>query len=402
MRRTYVRIAVLLALAGLVGWAVIGKIASSSQASTKKDAGSESGAKEVLVTTYKVEPTTLEDTLSTVGTLRADESLVIRNEVNGKVVSIGFQEGERVEKGQLLLRMRQNTLRAEKEVLQQRKKLLAKQVERQRQVLETGGISQQEFDATQNELNVVEAQMASVEARLDETVVRAPFAGIVGLRDISPGAVLTQGTDIAELHKIDPIELDFSVPERFAHHIDKETTVRFRVQGGDRVYSADVFALDPSLDASNRTLRVRARTDNPSGRLRPGGYAQVRVPLTTIEQALTVPTTAITTSGQTEYVWVSDDGTARRQTVRTGLRTEDVVEVTDGLKTGDVVVTTGRQNVSEGAKLKVDTSKDAMDVEAIGPDPDEPGMTNKRLSEEELDEGEGESDSDDANAEGSQ
>ena len=402
MRRTYVRIAVLLAVAGLIGWAVIGKISTSSQASTKKGAGSESGAKEVLVTTYTVEPVTMEDTLSTVGTLRADESLVIRNEVNGKVVSIGFEEGERVDEGQVLLRMRQNTLRAEMRVLEEREKLLSKQVERQRQVLKTGGISQQEFDATLNELNVVKAQKSSVDAQLDETVVRAPFSGIVGLRDISPGAVSTQGTDIAELHKIDPIELDFSVPERFAHQVDEETSVRFRVQGGDRVFSADVFALDPSLDTSNRTLRVRARTNNPSGRLRPGAYAQVRVPLRTLEDAMAIPAAAITTSGNQEYVWVSDDGTARKQTVKTGLRTEDAVQVTEGLKAGDTVVTTGRQNVSEGVKLKVDTSEDAMDVESIGPDPDRPGMRNKRLSEEPLEEGEGGPDSDDANAEGSQ
>jgi membrane fusion protein (multidrug efflux system) len=382
MKRTLVRIVTLLVVVAVVGGLVASKMASNSQGASQKDG--KSGPKEVLVTTWSIEPETITRAIATIGTLRPDESVAIKNEVPGKVVDIGFEEGERVERGERLLQIRQDELRAELEIKRREKQLVETQVERQRQVLKQGGISQQEFDVTKNRLDVLEAEMQRIRAEIDKRTVRAPFDGRVGLREISPGAILTQGTMVAELVKTHPIELEFTVPERYARQIERETAVRFRVHGSDRIHEATIHAIDPRIESGSRVLRVRARTDNSKRELRPGAYAQVRVQLGTIENALTVPSVAVITSGDRRTVWVSEDGTAQKQTVETGIRTENRVQITEGLEAGDTVVVTGRQNVQPGAKLKVDTSEDAMDVEAIQPDPDKQGMRNKWFSEEPL------------------
>ena len=384
MKRTLARLAVVLTIAAVIGGLVASKLIPASKKASEKKKKKGSKTKEVLVTTWEVEPETITDALSTVGTLKADESIAIQNEVPGKVVRIGFEEGERVERNQMLLQMRRDPLEAELEVKRQEKALVETQIERQRKVLEKGGISQQEFDVTQNRLQVLEAEMDRIRAELDKTTVRAPFDGIVGLRSVSQGAILTQGTEVAELSKLDPIELDFTVPERYADHIETGTSVRFRVHNSNAIHEATIDAIEPKLDAGNRVLHVRARTDNPERRLRPGSFAQVRVVVGTIDEALTVPSVAVITSGDRKSVWVSENGKAKKQNVEIGIRTENRVQITEGLEAGDTVVVTGRQNVQPGAKLKVDTSEDAMDVEAVEPNSNKSGMRNKWFSEEPL------------------
>lgn len=392
MKRTFVRILILVVLVGGLGLLIAGKLVSDS---TGKEAKKKKKGGATLVTTYEVQPETIVDTYSAVGSLRPAESIAVKNEVPGKVVGIEFEEGERVDEGQVLLRMRSETLRAELEVKKRRRDLLQTQVERQRKVLEKGGISQQQFDVTKNELEVLEAEIQQVRARLNKNMLRAPFDGRIGLREVSPGAILTQGTKVAELVKTDPIEIEFTVPERFASTIDRDTEVRFRVHGAQQLHAAELHAIESRLDEETRALRVRARTANADGTLRPGQYAQVRVPLQTIEDALTVPAPALVESANETVVWVNAGGEAERREVETGVRTEGSVQITSGLSPGDEVVTTGRQTLKPGAKLEIDDSEDAMDVEAIGPDPERTGMRNEWFSEETLEEDESSSASDD-------
>lgn len=382
MSRPIKRTIALLALGGIFAALVVTKMSSTSKADPS--AQKKGKSKAVLVTTETVEPGPLVDHLSTVGTLKPDEQMAIKNEVPGKVTRLGFEEGDRVEEGQLLLQMRNASIRARLKVKQQRIALSEKEVERSRKVLEKGGISQQEFDIKKNELEVLKAETDEIRAELDKTTVRAPFDGVVGLRSVSEGSVLTTGTEVATLHKIDPIELEFTVPERYAGRIDEGTEVRFRTHGSDAIQSATVFAIEPSLEADNRVLRLRARTDNSERNLRPGAYAQVRAVLDRKSEVLTVPAAAVVTSNESTDIWVNVDGEAQKRTIETGVRTENRVEVTDGLSAGDTVVVTGRQQLQEGAKLEVDTSDDAMDVNQIEPDPSDDGMRNKWFSEETL------------------
>jgi membrane fusion protein (multidrug efflux system) len=383
-----------LVIVGALGALVASKMLSStSSASPKQEKGSQP-APEVLVTTSEVEPAPLEDRLTTTGRLVGGESITVRNEVGGKVVGIDFEEGEAVQRGELLLRMRNDTLRAELKAKKQELELARKRVDRQKKVLQEGGISQQEFDILMNRKRVLEAEVDRIRAEIDRTVVRAPFDGVVGLRTVSPGAVIAAQTDIAELVQTDPLKLEFTVAERYAAALEVGETIQFRTYDPDRQMSAggrdpyrgmtesdpagprheaEIYALEPSLHEASHALQAKARVPNPEGAFQAGGFAKVTVTLRTIDEALTVPATAVMTSGETNSVWVERDGKATKQTVKTGLRTERRVQIVEGLKSGDRVVVTNRQQVKEGATLKEDTSEDRMDVDTIEPDPDKPG-----------------------------
>lgn len=389
MKRTILRAVLLLALVGGLGTLVAGKLLADAEGDSAKK---KKKSRSTLVTTYEVQARSMTDTLSAVGTLRPPESIEIKNETRGKVVRIGFEEGDRVAKGDLLLQMRNSTLRAELEVKKRRLDLLETQVERKRKVLEKGGISQQQFDITKNELEVLEAELQQLKTRLAKTAVRAPFDGRIGLRDVSRGAILARGTRVAELVQTDPLEVEFTVPERYAGAIEEGAKVGFRVHGDETVREATIHATEAQLDAETRTLRVRAKIDDPDDDLRPGQYAQVRVALRTIEGAHTVPAPALVESANETIVWVNVDGEAEQREVETGIRTEGTVQITDGLSAGAEVITTGRQALKPGAAVEIDESDDAMDVEAIGPNPERNGMRNKWFSEEPLEEGETASD----------
>jgi len=387
----------------LLGGLIASKIVSTeSSASPKQQKGGEGGEKSVLVTTSEVMEGPLEDRLTTTGRLRGNESVVVRNEVGGKVMNIDFKEGEKVRRGERLMKMRSNVLRAQKKAKRQELELASKRVERQRQVLEQGGISQQEFDILANRKRVLEAEVEQLEAEIDRTVVRAPFDGVVGLRSVSPGAVISAQSDVAELVQTDPLKLEFTVSERYASALKEGDEIQFRTYDPDREVStggrdpyngmseqdpagerhtATVYALEPSLDTQSHALRARARVANPDAEFRPGGFAKVIVTVRTIEDALTVPATAVMTSGETNTVWVEVDGKAEKRTVQTGLRTESRVQITRGLEAGDRVVVTNRQQVSEGVKLEEDTSEDRMKVDEIEPDPTEAGKSNDQFRE---------------------
>lgn len=388
MNRTIGRIAVLVLVAAPIGWVVFSKIDSSA---ARENSGTQGEGEPALVTTHTVTPRTWVDSLGVTGTIRADEAIAIRNEVPGKIVAIEFTEGDAVQAGDVLLRMRSSTLRAQSKVNRRRADLLEKQLSRQRKVLARGGISAQEVDVTESELQVVRAEIEAVRAQIDQTVVRAPFDGVVGIRAVSPGAVVTAGTRIADLRKLDVLDVEFSVQERYADRIHTEQEVRFRTYGDETLRRATVHAIDPGIDASNRTLRVQARAENSDGRLRPGQFVRARIALERIEDALAVPATAIVTSGDETSVWLNTDGEAKKRTVQTGFRNEMWVEITDGLSTGEEVIVTGRQGLAPGRRVKIDQSEDAMNVEAIRPDPGRSGMTNEWFSEIEVSgDGEGE------------
>lgn len=386
MKRVYIRILVLLTLMLVVGWAVFTKT-SASQTNQKK---AKKGGVAVLVTTYKIEPTTIRDTLSTIGTLEAEESITIRNEVAGKVVAIGFEEGEKVDRGQVLLRMRSDVLRAGLQVHKQRRGLLETQLERRQKVLGQGGISQQEVDQTANELAVVRAEEKRIHAQIDQTVVRAPFDGVVGIRQVSPGAILGAASPIATLRKLDHIDVGFTVPERYASRVRVGQEVRFQVHGSDQIHRAKVRIIEPGLNPSDRSLRIEARAENPtSGKLvglRPGAFAQVGILLERIDGALAVPASALIISGEQSHVWLNDAGKAKKQPVTTGFRTESSVQILEGLSAGDEVIGTGYQDLQPGKTVEVDTSDDAMNLDAIAPDPGRTGMRHRWFSEEPLEE----------------
>ena len=299
-------------------------------------------------------PGSMAEQIRTTGTLRADESVDLTPETSGKVTAIQFEEGARVEDGQLLLKTNDAELRAERTRLEHRLELASDRAERQKRLLAEGGVSQEEYDATVNEVEVLEAELELVEAQIAKTEVRAPFSGVVGLRAVSEGAYVTPQTQVTTLKRLDPIKVDFSVAEKYASRVRSGQPITFRVRGVERTLNGEVYATDVQVDSETRTLRLRARADNSDGTLRPGMFADVTVSLGTITDAVVVPAFAVVPTLDGQRVFVAEEGTARPRNVTLGLRTDSTVQVTEGLSLRDTVITSGIQEMRAGLPVQIE------------------------------------------------
>lgn len=340
----------LLVVAGLF----LPKLVPSSEGAADDEGGGEAP---LGVDGYVVRAVDLTERVQTTGTLRANESVELTSEAAGKVTSIRFDEGSRVRRGQLLLTTNDAELQADRQRLEYRLRLAEDREQRQKRLLEMGGVSQEEYDATLNEVNVIQAELDLVEARIEKTKVRAPFNGTIGLRHVSDGSYISPQTPIASLQSIDPIKIDLSVPEKYAGRVEVGTPLSFTVRGSDETYAGTVYAIEPLIDAETRTLRLRAEAPNAEGRLRPGAFADVDVVLGTIEETLVVPTFAVIPELGGQRVFVAENGTVQPRNVVTGIRSDSTVQITEGLSLQDTVITSGIQNLRAGMPVQIEVTE---------------------------------------------
>ncbi len=294
----------------------------------------------------------IEDKIFSTGTLLPNEEVEIRPEVSGRVVALNFEEGSRVKKGQVLAKIDASELNAQLKKLKVQEKLLQSEESRQKQLLDIDAVSQEEYDIALNQLNTLEAEVDLIQTQIAKTNILAPFTGVIGLRYISEGGYVSPSSLIASIQQIDPIKVEFSVPEQYVGDISEGSKVNFHVTGLGDTYSAQVYAVDAKIDVNTRTVRVRARSSNPNNVLKPGAFAKVEVVLKTFDNAILVPTEAIVTELEGQKVFISRGGKAKSQRVKTGIRTERVVQITEGLEPKDTVVLTGLMSIQEGMELK--------------------------------------------------
>ncbi len=307
----------------------------------------------LLVEVFVVQPDTIDNNIFTNGTLISNEEVDLASESSGIVRDIFLEEGAAVEKGDLLLKINDSDLQAQLNRAEYRLTLAEERERRQEQLLEKGGISQEEYDATLNEVNVLRAEVNLIEAQIDKTEIRAPFSGQLGLKYVSDGSYISSNTRIATLQDIDPIKIDFSVPERYASQVRIGTKVRFTIQGIDEELEATVYAKEPRIDTETRTLQVRARSQNEDWLLLPGSFADLELTLNTIEGALMVPTISLVPELQGQKVFLLKNGVVQPQSVTTGLRTDTNVQIVNGIQSGDTVLTTGLLQVRPGMKVRI-------------------------------------------------
>jgi membrane fusion protein (multidrug efflux system) len=337
----------------LIAGALVPRLLSSrSGPSPGREMSSSDAA--VPVRTVTVRPQTLTERLSTTGTVRANEDVELVAEISGKVSGINFREGSRVAKGQLLLEIDDEQLRAERDRAAYRLNLAERSEARQRRLLDEGLTSQEEYDFALSELNVLRAELELAEARLVKTRIHAPFEGVIGLRDVSIGSYLTPQTRIATLQDVDPVKIDFSVPEKYVRHLREGATIQFRTKGSERAHTGTIFAIEPLVDLDTRSLTVRARSPNPDGELVPGAFADVEIVVRRIEGALAVPSRAVIPELEGKKVFVYESGEAQPRPVETGLRTAELVEVTRGLEANDRVIVTAIQRMRPGLPVALE------------------------------------------------
>ncbi|WP_103020977.1 efflux RND transporter periplasmic adaptor subunit [Salinibacter altiplanensis] len=341
---------------GVLAVAVVGlalpKISGSESSGEDGDNGGDDAPLRVEATTLR--PGTVTEQTRTTGTLRADESVELTAESDGKITAIRFAEGDRVEEGALLVQINDAELRAEKQRLEHRLSLATDRAERQKRLLAEGGVSQEEYDATVNKVEVLRSELDLVEARIEKTRVRAPFDGVVGLREVSEGAYVSPQTTIATLQRTDPIKLDFSVSEQYAARVQPGQSITFGVRGLERRLTGTVYASNTTVNADTRTLQMRARAPNPDGALRPGMFADVTVPLGEVTDAIIVPSFAVVPTLDGQRVFVAENGAAQPRNVTLGVRTDSTVQVTDGLSLRDTVITSGIQSLRAGLPIRLE------------------------------------------------
>ncbi len=335
---------------GMLSLIVAGALTGCGDNSGRKAGGGPAGPMAVQV--HVLTPGPLEDGFVASGTLVANESVELQSEVSGRITSIGFVEGGRVTAGQVLLRIHDEDLQAQLRKAEAELELAKLSEERQAGLLEAKGISQEAYDATRTQRSARQADVDLLRAQIAKYTVHAPFTGTIGLRRVSPGGFVSPGTVIATVVQTEPIKLDFAVPERHARHLHPGSTVGFTAEGDTSRYSAEVYAKEADMDPGTRSIKVRARCADPRGRLLPGGFARVDVRLGTIADALTVPAGALVPDINGEKVMMIRSGKARSVRVRTGIRTETMVQLLGDVQPGDTVITSALLAVRDGMEVR--------------------------------------------------
>jgi membrane fusion protein (multidrug efflux system) len=296
----------------------------------------------------------LPQTITTVGSLRSDESITVRPEVAGRISAIAFQEGQRVAKGAMLVRLDPAINQAEVQQARANLKLAQSKYERAVDLSGRNFISGQAKDEAENNLRVAEAAVALADARLAKTEIKAPFNGIIGLRVVSVGDYVKEGADVVNLESIDPLKVDFRVPEIYLTQLQVGQTLTVALDAlPGKTFEGRVFAVNPLIDAAGRSVVIRALVRTADTSLRPGMFARVRLITRDEKQALVIPEQAIVPQGDEQYVFRIVDGKVARVKVDIGQRRDAKVEILKGLGPDDIVVTAGQLKLREGMAVSV-------------------------------------------------
>ncbi len=310
------------------------------------------GARKIPVDVYLVDYVKLDEGKSALGTLLPNEEIDVASEVAGKIDAISFPEGSSVKKGQVLAKVNDDDLQSQLKKAVFERNMLKEKLDRSRILLESDAISREAFDQAETDFNMIEADIQLLKVRIDKTAIKAPFDGVVGFRYVSPGSYIQPGTKIAHLVDNSKLKVEFYLPERYYTGTLQGSAITFTTSNDPTPRHAVIYAIDPTVDPLTRNVTVRALYDNAGMRIVPGMMARVVIGRRS-GSSLQVPTEAIVPDADEKSVWIVRDGKAHTQHVITGTRTENMIEVLDGLVAGDSVITTGLMQVKEGSLLMI-------------------------------------------------
>lgn len=319
---------------------------SSPENATNSDQG-------IPVNIQRITSQTLNNTITVTGAVLANESIQLTSEFAGKVSGIYFNEGDKVQKGDLLVRINDEELRAQLEKLKYTLKLYEDTENRMRQLLERDAISQEEYDISLTESKTSAADIKVLEAQINKASIRAPFTGIIGLRYISEGSYVAPSSVIANLYSVEPAKIEFAVPGRYVNAVNEGDEITFTTEGSEEVFSGKVYAIEPKIDPVTRTLQVRALSPNKDRKLFPGQFISITLSLETKEKAIMVPSMAIVPEANGHMVYLVNNGRVDTAKVDIGFRGPQEVEIISGLKEGDSLVVAGIQQVKQGAEVQI-------------------------------------------------
>ena len=311
-------------------------------------------SRDLNVKAIVLEETVISDEFFVSGSILPDEEVDLSFETSGKITDIFFKEGTHVSEGDLLAKINDAPLQAELKKLKSQLKLYTDRLYRQNALLEIEAVSQEAFQEAETNLATLQAEIDKVTANIELTELRAPFDGIIGLRQVSQGTYASPTTAVAKLTKTNPLKIDFAVPERYAGTLKAGTPLTFTVEGDLKEKNAEIYAVDSHVNSETRTFGVRALYDNSDGRLYPGRYVSVALTTQTFEKTLAIPSQAIVSEMGIDKVFLYKNGKAVPVEIKKGVRTESLVQVIDGLSVGDTVITTGTMQLRTGQKVILD------------------------------------------------
>ena len=299
-----------------------------------------------------VQPQPIANQISITGTLMPAESALLSAQISGLIEDIYFREGEWVKKGQTLLKLDDRQWVVQKEKLAAQLETAKKDLERKRELLAIKGISQAEVDDAELLIETIVADQKELAVRIDYAVIRAPFSGMVGLRNVSPGSYLSAGDPVARLVQVDPLKLEFNVPERYADQVREGQIVRFSLSNDETIYEARVYATEPVINESTRSLRIRAQVPNRDRKLIAGAFTQVNLTLDSIPDALLIPPETVVPVLNDQVVYRIKNGMVEEVIVKPGIRLPRLIQIEAGLSVGDTIMVSGLLQAKNGLPVR--------------------------------------------------
>ncbi len=345
-----VLVCLLLAVAGFFIYKLTAK--SNPKEPAGPPAAARGAGRPILADAYVVKPVKVDEIIEASGTLQSNEEVELKPEISGRITKIYFQEGTKVSKGALLVKIYDGDILAQLRKLELQRELAKTTLARQEKLLKINGISQQDVDVTSNQVSAYGADIEYNRAQLQKTEIRAPFGGTLGLRNVSEGAIVGPTTVMSTLQQLDPLKIDFAVPEKYRNAVHKGDAVTFTIAGDTLRYKGSVYAIDPKIDLATRSVKLRATVPNPAGKLFPGAFAKTAIQLKDNPNAIMIPSQAVIPGTRFKQVIVADSGRAKFVNVETGFRNESNVQITSGLQIGDTVITSGILQLKPGMPFK--------------------------------------------------
>ncbi len=302
-----------------------------------------------------IRPQILDNKIFTTGTLLANEEVELRPEISGRVTGVFFQEGSRIAKGALMLKIDDRELQAQQKRKELEEKLASDEERRERSLYDIKAISQEEYDKTLNTLRLIQADKEVIESQIGKTEIRAPFNGVVGLRYVSEGGYVSPNMLAATMQELDPMKVEFSVPEKYAKQIKSGIDILVRAGDSEEDHKGVIYALETKIDPNTRTIKARGKIPNAQGTMIPGSFAKVEITLAELADAIVIPSGAVIPELNGEKVFLCVNGKAKPISIKTGIRTEKSVQIVEGLAANDTLIVTGLLQLANGKDVQIKT-----------------------------------------------
>jgi membrane fusion protein (multidrug efflux system) len=330
-------------------------IANNEKPAGDKKQGNQQQSQQISVGGFVIKSEILDNDIKAIGNIKANEEAEIRSEVSRKIRGIYFKEGTYVGKGSTLFKLDSDDLTAKLRRQQIDEKLAVSKLEREKQLIEKGLTSQEDYDVMETTLEQIRAEITITRIDIAKTYVRAPFSGIIGLRNVSNGAYVTPQTVLTTMQDVSKVKVDFSIPEKYIYLFKKGQKIKFKVDGIDGEFEAEVYAYEPKVENDTRSLVLRAITTNPGKKLMPGTFANVTFLVSESKDAMMIPTEALIPKLKGQSVYLIKDGKAKLTDVEIGERTEAFVRIiSDNVKPGDTIITTNILRLKDNAPVKME------------------------------------------------